>query len=460
MNQNSLFLDKINGFIISILLLGQHIVAQLAYIRDRESTTETIILIIITLSVVLFFYWKDLRSKNFFYDTMFFLCIFCLYYLYVYFFTHNFPIFLFILLFLSIVICYKKGIRNKNYLFLFLIFFIMLFALNIIIVGVTNGAYSEAKIKGFLLYSVGTSFYIIAIVNKQNLIWAKKFLWYLCLFFLIISSYNYLKYNILYTSEVMKLSIGYISASFIFGAIFLYVFFEKLMFQGEKTYLFLLPILLFFMLLSGSRGPLASLLMTLSMYFFMTFNKKNIIFAVLILVFAIFFININTYFSIDSLVNRFPGFARIYYSTTEYYESGMQTKYISSGREYFYSKAIKEFYSRPIFGVGIGTDEIPGSYAHNSFLEIASQLGFFALFIFTLIIGIWVFQFYRSEKKRISKFRIFKYLFLYFLFHSLFSGSIFFNYSFWAILTISGVIFYIESKKDNMMISRTNINVG
>ena len=449
MNQNSLFLDKINGFIISILLIGRYIANQLAYIRDVESRTNRIILIIIILSVVLFFYWKDLRSKNFFYDTMFFLCIFCLYYLYVYFFTHNFPIFLFVLFILSIYIAYKKGIRNKNYLFLFLIFFIIMFMFNIMIVGVTNGAYSEAKIKMFLLYSVGTSFYIIAIVNKQNLIWAKKFLWYIFLFFLIVSLHNYLKYNTLYISGVMKLSTDHINTSFIFGAIFLYVFFEKLMFQGEKIYLFLLPILLFFMLLSGSRGPLASLLMTLSMYFFMAFNKKNIIFAVLILVFAIFFININTYFSIDSLVNRFPGFARIYYSTTECYESGIQLKYISSGRDYFYSKAIKEFYSRPIFGVGIGTDETPGGHAHNSFLEIASQLGFFALFIFTLIIGIWFFQFYRSEKKRIFKFRIFKYLFLYSLFQSLFSGSIFSNYSFWAILTLSGVIFYIETKKDN-----------
>ena len=154
MNKNSLFLDKINGFIISILLLGPYIFRQLMYIRDRESTTDTIILIIIILSAVLFFYWKDLRSKNLFYDTMFFLCIFCLYYLYVVFYINNFPIFLFVLLFLSIFISYKKGLRNRNYLFLFLIFFIMLFMLNIIIVGVKNGAYSESKIKGFLLYSV------------------------------------------------------------------------------------------------------------------------------------------------------------------------------------------------------------------------------------------------------------------------------------------------------------------
>lgn len=459
MNQNSLISDKINGFIISILLLGQFISTQLAYIRDRESTTDTIILIIIILSAVLFFYWKDLRSKNIFYDGMFFLCLFFLYYLFVYFFTHNFPIFLFVLFILSIYISYKKGIRNKNYLFLFFIPFIMLFMLNIIILGVTNGAYSEAKIKGFLLYSVVPSFYIIVIVNKQNLIWAKKFLWYICLFFLIVSSYNYFKYNILYTSEVLRLSINYISTSFIFGTIFLYIFFEKLMFQGEKIYLFLLPILLFFMFLTGSRGPLVSLLMTLSLYFLITFNKKNIIFAVFILVFAIFFIN--TDFSIDPLVNRFPGFARISYSITEYYESGgRQIGYISSGRDYFYSKAIKEFYSRPIFGVGIGTDETAGGYAHNSFLEIASQLGFFALFIFTLIIGIWIYQFYRSEKRGIFKFRIYKYLFLYFLFQSLFSGSIFFNYPFWVILTLSGVIFYIESKEDNMMISRKNINFG
>ena len=114
MNQKSLFLDKINGFIISILLLGQYIFNQLAYIKDRESTTETIILIIIILSFALFFYWKDLRSKNFF-------MMYC---------------------------------------------FFMLFLINIIIVEITNGEYSEIKIKYFLLYSVVPSFYIIAIVNK------------------------------------------------------------------------------------------------------------------------------------------------------------------------------------------------------------------------------------------------------------------------------------------------------
>jgi len=37
MNQNSLFLDKINGFIISILLIGRYIVDQLGFIRDIES---------------------------------------------------------------------------------------------------------------------------------------------------------------------------------------------------------------------------------------------------------------------------------------------------------------------------------------------------------------------------------------------------------------------------------------
>jgi O-antigen ligase len=258
----------------------------------------------------------------------------------------------------------------------------------------------------------------------------------------------------------MKLSMDYINTSFLFGAIFLYIFFEKLMFQGEKIYLFFLPILLFFMFLTGSRGPLASLLMTLSTYFLMAFNKNKLIFSIFILVFVIFFININTYFPINSLVNRFPGFSRIYYSLTEYYESGMQMKYISTGRDYLYSKAIKEFYSQPIFGVGIGTDETPGDYVHNSFLEIASQLGVFALFIFLLIIGVWVFQFYRSEKKGISCFRFFKYLFLYFLVESLVSGSMLINYSFWVALTLSGVIFYIELKKDNMMISRTNINVS
>jgi hypothetical protein len=126
----------------------------------------------------------------------------------------------------------------------------------------------------------------------------------------------------------------------------------------------------------------------------MTFNNKKLIFLIFILVFAIFFININTYFSIDSLVNRFPGFSRLYYSITEYYESGMQMKYIKSGCAYLYSKAIKEFYSRSIFGVGIGTDETPGDYAHNSFLEIASQLGVFALFIFIFFISIVIFRLY------------------------------------------------------------------
>ena len=75
------------------------------------------------------------------------------------------------------------------------------------------------------------------------------------------------------------------------------------------------------------------------------------------------------------------------------------------------------------------------------------------MFLFVL----FILSIYISYKKGI---RNRNYLFLYFLFQSLFSGSIFFNYSFWVILTLSGVIFYIESKKDNMMISRTNINVG
>jgi len=55
MNHNSLFLDKINGFIISILLLGQFISMQLAEIRDMENVNDKIIMIAFILSLTFFF---------------------------------------------------------------------------------------------------------------------------------------------------------------------------------------------------------------------------------------------------------------------------------------------------------------------------------------------------------------------------------------------------------------------
>jgi len=448
MNKNTLILEKINGFIISILLLGNFISKQLVYVRDMKNINNKMIMIMIILLLTFVFYLKYLRSKNIFYDILLFVSLICLYYLYAKFYINNFPIFLFVLLFLSIFICYKRGIRNRNYLFLFLIFFIMIVMLNIIILGITNGEYSEIKYKHFLIYSLIPSFYIIAVANEDNLKWSKKFIWYICLFFLIFGVENYFKSNIEYNKEIMELSLNPISTAFIFGLIFIYIFFENLIVQREKYYLFLLPLLLFFVLLSGSRGPLISLLVTILIYFLTDINKKTIIFAIVILVLVIFFINSDFY--INTLLNRFAGLYRINYTIREYFQSGMKIEYLSAGRTYYYFKAIKEFYNWPLFGIGVGTNETFGTYAHNSFLEIASQLGIIALFIYSLTIGIWFFQFYRSERKGFFNFMIFKYLFIYFLVQSLFSGSIFFNYSFWAILTVSGVVFYIESKKDNI----------
>lgn len=447
MNKNTLISDKINGFIISILLIGNYISTQIVYVRDMKNINNKMIMIMIILLLTIIFYWKYLRSKNIFYDILLFVSLICLYYLYAKFYINNFPIFLFVLLFLSIFIFYKKGIRNRNYLFLVLIFFIMMVMLNIIILGITNGEYSEIKYKYFLVYSLIPSFYIIAVANEDNLKWSKKFIWYICLFFLIFGVENYFKSNIEYNKEIMELSLNPISTAFIFGLIFIYIFFEKLIFQRKKFYIFLLPLLLFFMLLSGSRGPLISLLITISIFFLINFNKKAIILVIAILVFVIFFVNSDFY--TNTLLNRFAGLYKINYTIREYFQGGMKIEYLSAGREYYYFKSIKEFYNWPLFGIGVGTNETFGRYAHNSFLEIASQLGIIALFIYSLIIGIWFIQFYRSEKKGFFNFMIFKYLFIYFLVQSLFSGSIFFNISFWAILAVSGAIFSIESKKDN-----------
>lgn len=449
MNQNTMILDKINGFIISILLVGTSISGQLVYVRDMQSINDKIIIIIAILSLSFIFYWKYLRSKNIFYDILIIFCLICLCYLYIKYYIDNFPIFLFVLLFLSLFIFCKQGIRNKNYLFLVLIFFIMIVMLNIIILGITNGEYSEIKYKYFFIYSLIPCFYILAVANENNLKWSKKSIWFICLFILIFGLENYFKYNIKYNKEVMKLSMDQISTACVFGMIFIYIFFEKLVFQRKKIYLFLLPLSFFFMLLSGSRGPFISLLVTMTIYFLINFNKRFLAFTIItlliILLCVIFFINSD--FHVNSLENRFEGFYRINSTIKGYFRGEMGIEDLFSARMYYYSKSMKEFYNYPLFGVGVGTDENFGTYAHNSFLEIASQLGIIALIFYLLIIGIWFFQFYRSEKKGFFEFRFFKYLFIYFLVESLFSGSIFFNYPFWSTLTVSGVIFSIESKK-------------
>lgn len=443
MNKSSKFFDKINGFIISILLVGYYISTQIIYIRDMKNINGKIIVVVIILSLTFVFYWKYLRSKNIFYDILLFFSLIFVYYLYVRFYINSLPIFLFLLLLILIFIFYKKGIKNKNYLFVFLIFFIMMVMVNIIIFGITNGEYSKIKYKYFLIYSMLPCFYIIFVANDDNLEWCKKFIWYIYLFFLICGVEYFYTHNAMFDQEVMNLTMNYINASFIFGSIFLYIFFEKIIFQKKYIYIFLLPLLLFFMLLSGARGPLIGLLMTVAIYFIINTNIKNIIFAIIILVFVSFFINSNTY---NLLVGNYKGLNRIDYTIRNYFVGGMKTELLSPGRAVLYNEAIKEFYKKP-FGIGVGTNEIRGNYPHNSFLEIASQLGSIALFIYLSIIFIWFIQFYKSEKKALFKYRFFKYLFLYILVQSLFSGSIFINPVFWMALTINGVIFCIE--KDN-----------
>lgn len=186
------------------------------------------------------------------------------------------------------------------------------------------------------------------------------------------------------------------------------------------VYLFLIISSMFFILRSGSRGAVISVIVTMLFYFFIIgrLRFKTKIFAVLLASILAF----GTYKLIpDSTINFYK------YS----FSSQAQTDKSSSvyQRITMWKQAIIDFKENPILGVGMGNSVGGSGMPHNIFLEIAAELGILGLLLFLAICYLTItssLKFINKEEKNdlslLMKISIL--LFIYSLTEAMFSGSL------------------------------------
>ena len=446
----------LNSYIIFLIIFGMFLNNILAFLKYGPTISDRIIVFFIIITFFIVIYYRRIQHFNLyriFYD--FLLSILLVFITYIY---CNYPLnstfknrpSLFIILIICAIICdifINKKIIINRYLILILLFSITIL-LNIIMNGITSENYSIYKINSFLIYTIIPCFFVSMATDKKIIDILKSFIIYFIILSILFSFIN-LRYD---TYKVLEIFVGnYISTGIAYGICFLYVLFDfkckNILYKILKFGI--LSIFIFLIINTGARGPTISLLFTIfiSCLFYFFKNKIRIIYLFMFLLsMIIFFLSINLINSDNFLITRYEGIDRLMNS----YQNIKMLNFdeLSKDRLYLYKNAYKNFLEKPFFGKGIGNNTYGGMYPHNSFMEIAAEVGIVGFVPFIVLIIYWFYFFVKSEMKfcKMSEYRFIKYLFIFILFESLFSGTIFWNIQFWSLLILSGTVFTVENK--------------
>jgi O-antigen ligase len=473
MNYKFTILEKINGFILALFIMEP----LMAYVTSFMLSNDFNILVrflfiagIILITVIFYFREEGIR-KNIIEDFLILIgsfFIFILYRIHISYFgklsyisnISIISIFLYLLLFISafsIIIIKKKNINIiYNPIFFIFFIFVFLFILNILINGIVDSENSISRIKLFLIFTLIPCVYIMLSINNRSIECSKKYLFYfsqIYFLFIIIEILFFKSTYYFYPWGFVIFSGSSITASIQFGIIFLFILFElknsKNVSTKKKVFLsFYLMLLIFFMLSFGQRGPIISLVTTLTIFLIIDKNIKSkqlIIISVLLVFSLLIYLNI-----FQNLGEKCYGINRLVKTVINCND----IDYLTRGRNYIYKAAYEEFKTSPFLGKGIGNIREVSTYAHNSILEILGQLGVIGFIPFICLILYWFYKFFKTEKNKLYQFNFYKYLFLYFFIESMFSHSIFENRMFWEILILNGVIFMQKEVDYNMVFSK------
>lgn len=352
-------------------------------------------------------------------------------------------IFVFLILILAFLYSiYKKPkiINNLSYLikepiYLLLILIGVVLFISVLRLPFAFSEYGYVKFFSYLLLSLLPSLGLLFINENKKL---KRFIYFFIFFLSIFFIYVLFKIllegleNVL-ENEIIPYRLGFSLSVVTFGrwagigilSLFLLFFIEKN--RIIKIFSFvLIPLLLYLLLLSGTRGAIFALFVCLFIFFFLKIRnlKEKIIFLFLfILLFFIFYSLLPTilaerltYFQDESSINRLEAL----------------------------SLAFKNFLDSPIFGKGLGSFPYYTYnfiYPHNIFAEFACETGFLGLIPFIIYIILCLKKIFKKfqEKSLISLFPVF--LFIYTFVHSQFSfdiGNNFLLFFAGAFLTLKG----------------------
>jgi len=234
------------------------------------------------------------------------------------------------------------------------------------------------------------------------------------------------------------------------------IFYYLISFRFSKKAFFIVPVIVLFavaMLIIGSRGPVLSLLLTMTTFFCLKF-RKNI--GALAISFTISFIIILFFVYLPSFSKAFKTFAT--HGKTKEITQAVQ------GRTNIYVPTLKIFISHPIVGAGFANwwDEFRNrflyknssyansfkskgqrdyTYPHNMLLEILSELGVLGIMFFSMLFWPYRRLFNLNNK--------FNYLILLGFLYSLSSSDITQNAApmIFNILSVTYVITYFDNEK-------------
>ena len=175
----------------------------------------------------------------------------------------------------------------------------------------------------------------------------------------------------------------------------------------------------YFILLSGSRGVIISLL-TAIIFYFSLISKIKLRTKIYASVFILF-----TFFGIYKylLPERLANFYSYSISANALQDSGSSIHM----RIVMWEQAIRDFVENPIIGIGTGNSNNRSGFPHNIVLEVAAEFGVLGLLVFISLVYIIVRKavvFLRNMQLSNSHMlmRLLLVLFIYFLTHAMFSG--------------------------------------
>ncbi|MCX7836650.1 MAG: O-antigen ligase family protein [candidate division WOR-3 bacterium] len=352
-------------------------------------------------------------------------------------------IFLFLLLiFAFLYSIYKnpKIVNNLSYLikepiYLLLILIGISLFISVLRLPFALSEYGYVKFFSYLLLSLLPSFSLLFINENKKL---ERFIYFFILFLSIFFIYALFRIllegleNVL-ENETIPYRLGFSLSVITFGrwagigvfSLFLLFFMGKNRLIKILSFI-LIPLLLYLLLLSGTRGAILALIVSLFIFFFLKIKnlKEKVVFIFFfILLFFIFYSFLPTmlaerlfYFQDESSINRLEAF----------------------------SLAFKNFLDSPIFGKGLGSFPYYAYnfiYPHNIFAEFASETGFLGLIPFIIFLILCFKKVFKKlqEKSLFSLFSAF--LFIYTFIHSQFSldiGSNFLLFFAGALLALKG----------------------
>ncbi|TYR72626.1 O-antigen ligase family protein [Rossellomorea vietnamensis] len=357
------------------------------------------------------------------------------------------------------ILSYRKQIiLNKNMIFVIL-FFVYIF----LSWGISSPApgYGMYKLMGCAL-----AIFLAFIPNLMNYTYLdiKKFYRFYLYFNLILILFMLSLSENLFSTLNTRLIIGEINpiwlSRFLGEVIILLLYLFNNRLSVWLKYI-LVAALFVGLVFTGSKGPILSLIVAVSIVNISTLSlkikktvllKKYFSFALLFLGFIVLLrYVVFKLFSFDYLASRFI-------------ISNSESSYGEYSRSHLFEKALEFSYQSPFFGNGLGAFGYlyrgfdVRDYPHNMLLEVLSELGLVGLILITVPIVLTFIKFYKfSRNQNCLYLKLSMVLFIYYLLNSLVSGDLgFSNLKLFLFMGIINYIFIMLSPSTKAHIKENN----